>query len=292
MKIHFFILLLFFHFNSVLGQSGDNAPVVYDQFFKNYFLVNPSINNSDNKFDVALGNRTLTGLFEGVNRFYVDANYLFSSKAENRFHSVGLLAMNNKDGEYISRSRAYARYSYYTSISEYASLSAGIALGFINYSFKASPASGGGNSFSPDANIGLWYLRDNFKVGISYQQITRPILKPVTQLFQLDPYFNFNIIYKLALQENIELESHLYYRYLPNFPFYFEFSPLLSFYNKLETGLNYRQNRGFAILLGLKSLAIGNNHFRFLASYLLSTRKLTTMNDGILEFSFGYSLPK
>ena len=105
MKIHFFILLLFFHFNSVLGQSGDNAPVVYDQFFKNYFLVNPSINNSDNKFDVALGNRTLTGLFEGVNRFYVDANYLFSSKAENRFHSVGLLAMNNKDGEYISRSK-------------------------------------------------------------------------------------------------------------------------------------------------------------------------------------------
>ncbi|MBC7389613.1 MAG: PorP/SprF family type IX secretion system membrane protein [Opitutaceae bacterium] len=291
MKIHFFILFIIFPYNSVICQSSDNAPVVYDQFFKNYFLVNPAINNADNKLDISLGNRTLTGLFEGVNRFYADGNIVFSPKSENRYHSIGLLAMNNKDGEYISRSRAYARYAYYTSISENASLSAGIAFGFINYSFKASPASGGGNSFSPDANIGLWYLRDNFKVGISYQQITRPVLKPVSQQFQLDPYLNFNIIYKLKIQQHIELESHLYYRYLQDFPFYFEFSPILSFYNKLETGVNYRQNRGFAILLGLKSIAIGNNHFRFLASYLLSTRKLTTINDGILEFSFGYSLP-
>ncbi len=291
LKRLFSFFFLFINLSDLaFGQTGDNSPVVYDQFFQNYYLVNPAQKDSSEKINVSLGNRTLTGLFEGVNRFYVDANFLLSDKQKRKFHSFGLLMMNNREGDLFNRNRAYLRYSYRTVISDKSAISAGLATGFVNYHFKASEASGGGSDISPDINFGLWFIREKIQVGISYQQVLKPVLRPLNQEFTLPEYINLNIIHKLELSYQAYISSNLYYRYQTLQPFYIEYAPVFTFYDKLEIGANYRHERGVAVVAGIRSFEIGNNLLRFMASYLIITRKLSSFNDSVLEFSFGYSV--
>ncbi len=276
---------------SLLAQSGENAPAIYDQFFKNYFLLNPANPTTDEKLAVRLGNRTLTGLFQGVNRFYADLNYTLPNKEDQNKHALGLQAMNNRDGDYFQRNRLYARYSLQTRLSENASMSAGASVGFVSYVFGSSAASAGGSSTAPDANLGLWYLREKLKIGISYQQILSPRLRPLNQLFVLSKYFNVNGIYTLEFSPEVSLSTHAYWKWDPSAPFYGELAPILTIQEWLEIGANYRHQRGIAALVGFPRIPLGSGHLYLMASYLISTRKLSSQNDSVLEFSLGYILP-
>jgi len=291
-RVGHFVLFLFVLIQSshLIAQSGENAPAIYDQFFNNYYLVNPASHESDEKLAIRLGNRTLTGLFKGVNRFYADGNLTLTSKNENQRHSIGVLAMNNRDGEYFQRNRIYGRYSLQTRLTEYATLSAGISIGMVNYTFGGSVASAGGSSAAPDANVGLWYLREKLKLGASYQQIFSPQVQPLAQLFTLNPYLNVNGIYRIDFSPNVFLNTHAYWKYETSMPFYGELAPLLVFYEWLEMGVNFKYDRGIAALLGLPKIPIGTAKIYLMASYLISTRKLSSQNDSVLEFSLGYIL--
>lgn len=288
---HFVILLLFiFRSGHLLSQSGENSPAIYDQFFNNYYLVNPASQENNERFAVRLGNRTLTGLFKGVNRFYADANLTLFARNENQQHSIGLFAMNNRDGDYFQRNRFYGRYSIQTKLTDLASLSAGISVGFVNYTFGSSVASAGGSSAAPDANVGLWYLREKFKLGASYQQIFSPQVQPLAQLFILNRYLNVNGIYRIDFGLNAFLKTHAYWKYEPNMPFYGEIAPILTVHEWLDLGVNCKYDRGVAVLLGFPKIPIGKGNLYFMASYLISTRKLSSQNDSVLEFALGYIL--
>lgn len=280
------------------AQGGDNAPIIYDQFFKNSFLVNPANADFENKdiFSLSAGNRTLTGLFEGVNRTYVDINFglkaeIKKNKSKNRnFHNLGALVINGRDGEIFQRNRIYGRYSWQMALSKKASFSIGFAAGTVNYAVASSQAGGGGSSFVPDASLGIWYLRKNFKAGLSYQQIFQSKLTPVNQPIQLANYFNFNANWKAELGLRTYLTTFGYIKYQENMPFYSELASILTFYRHFELGANYRHTQGIAVLVGLSELNIGIGNIRLMASYLVSTRNYTNVNENVLEFSLGYSL--
>lgn len=286
-----YFLLIISLSEGVFAQSGENTPAIYDQFFKNYYLVNPASNTSEETFALRLGNRTLTGLFQGVNRFYADANLTFSGRNDGQRHAVGIIAMANKDGDYFQRNRIYARYSLLTQLSENASLSAGASFGMVGYTFGSSIASAGGSSSAPDANVGIWYLREKFKLGFSYQQVFAPQLQPLNQLFILNRYLNVNGIYKIEFSPTVTLQTHAYWKWDSTMPFYGELAPIFVFNEWVELGANYRHNRGVAMLFGFPQINIGQGKVYMMASYLISTRKLSSQNDSVLEFSLGYILP-
>jgi len=281
------------------AQAGDNAPIIYDQFFKNFYLVNPSSSEFENpdKFTFSAGNRTLAGLFEGVNRTYADLNFSIlagkpTKSKPKSFHSLGLLVINGRDGDIFQRNRAYGRYSYQLALDKKSALSLGFAAGMVNYAVAASQASGGGSSFAPDANVGIWYLRKKFKIGLSYQQIFQSKLTPVKQYISLDSYFNLNANWKAELGPKTFLQTFGYIKYQPQTPFYSELASILTFYLFFELGANYRHNQGIAILVGFTSIPIGIGTVRLMGSYLISTRNFTNVNENVLEFSLGYSLPR
>ena len=100
------------------AQSGDDNPIVFDQFFQNYYLLNPASSDSSDKVHVSIGNRSLIGLFEGVNRLYVDVSLrLRHNPANLQFSRIGILVIAYNDGAFIKRTRAYARYSWSTPVS-------------------------------------------------------------------------------------------------------------------------------------------------------------------------------
>ena len=282
------VFLLDFAFNSS-AQSGDLNPIVFDQFFKNYYMINPASMDSTGKVQIALGNRSLTGLFEGVNRLYADVNVRLNHSSQAQFSRIGALVITYNDGAFINRTRAYARYSYTTSLGARSSVSAGGSVGIVNYTFLGSQAGGGGSASAFDGNLGLWYIRPKLKIGVSYQQMIRSILTPVNQRFELIPYMNFNATYDSYIGAHVMLTTHAYFRYQSTEYYDVQLAPLFLFYEKFESGVNLRYKRGIALLFGVKSITLGKGSIRFMGSFLLSTRKLANNFDNAFELSAGYA---
>ena len=292
-KYIFFSLSTVFLLNVVFNvhaQSGDDTPIVFDQFFQNYYVLNPASTDSSDKVQVSIGNRSLVGLFEGVNRLYVDGSIrLKHNPASTQFSRIGILVIAYNDGAFIKRTRAYARYSWSTQLGARSSISGGIAAGVVNYSFVGSQAGGGGASTAFDVNIGIWYLRRRLKIGVSYQQMTRSVLAPVNQTFELAPYVNLNAIYTSHLSAQVDLLTHGYIRLQSEKKYDVQLAPVFLINQKIEAGVNLRYKRGVAILFGVRSISIGKGNLRFMGSFLFSTRKLANNFDNAFELSAGYT---
>lgn len=272
------------------AQTGDDNPIIFDQFFQNYYLLNPASSDSADKVQVSIGNRSLIGLFEGVNRLYVDGSVrLKHNEASAQFSRIGALIIAYNDGAFIKRTRAYARYSWSTRLGARSSLSGGVAAGAVNYSFLGSQAGGGGASTAFDVNIGVWYLRRKLKIGASYQQMTRSVIAPVNQKFELVPYLNVNAIYTSHISAHVSLSTHAYVRLQSKEKYDLQFAPVFLIHEIVETGVNLRYKRGIAVLFGLRSISIGQGNLRFMGSFLFSTRKLANNFDNAFELSAGYT---
>lgn len=271
------------------AQSGYESPIVFDQFFQNYYLLNPASSDSSGKGQLIIGNRSLIGLFGGVNRLYFDGNVKIKHRTNNQFSRIGILLIAYNDGAFINRTKAYLRYSWTTQLSYKSSISAGLAIGMAKYTLLGSQAGGGGSSAAFDANVGLWYVRPKLKVGISYQQFTKSELTPISQTFQLVPYVNANIMYADYLSPYVLLTTHLFYRYQMDNKFDLQLAPVFLFNEVFETGLNLRYKRGVAILVGIKKIQVGEGSIHFMGSFLLSSRKLSNNLDNAFELSASYS---
>lgn len=282
------VFMLDFAFNTY-AQSGDTNPIVFDQFFKNYYMINPASYDSTDRVQLSIGNRSLIGLFDGVNRLYVDGSIKLRHQRPGQFSRIGILVIAYNDGAFINRTRAYARYSYSAAVGARSSISAGAAAGIINYTFLGSQAGGGGSASSFDANFGFWYRRPKLRIGIAYQQMIRSVLTPVNQRFELVPYLNFNLIYDIYIGPHVLMSSHVYVKYQSSQYIDVQVAPIFLFYDKFEAGANFRYKRGVALLFGVKSIPIGNGHIRFMGSFLLSTRKLSNTFDNAFELTAGYS---
>lgn len=284
----FLIPILSFEF-ALKAQMNNNADQVFDQFFQNYYLLNPASNDTSDRIKISIGDRSLTGLFQGVNRQYVDGSVRINHRSSQNFSRVGILVLGAHDGDYISRTRVYGRYSWSTAIGPRSAISAGLAAGIINYAFQGSQAGGGGSSSAFDCNAGVWYMRRKLKIGFSYQQMVRSELTPVSQTFYLTPYYNINLIYSSDISPFVSLSTHVYVRYQSQQPVAISLAPVFLIHSIFETGINYQYQKGFALLFGLKSVRVGKNVLRFMGSFLLSTRQLSRSSDNAFELTAGYS---
>lgn len=271
------------------AQTGYEAPIVFDQFFQNYNLLNPASSDSSGKAHLRIGNRSLIGLFSGVNRLYVDGDVKIKHRSLNQYSSLGALVIAYNDGAFISRTKAYVSYSWTTRISSRSSVSAGLAIGVVKYTLLGSEAGGGGASTAFDGNAGLWYIRSKLKIGVSYQQFTRSALTPVNQTFLLIPYLNVNVIYASYISPYVLLTTHVFYRHQSMNVSEFQLAPIFLFNDVFETGINFRYKRGVALMVGIKNINIGQGNIHFMGSFLLSTRKLSNNLDNAFELSASYT---
>lgn len=291
-KLFLSFILFYALSNTGKCQTEYNLPPYFDQFFKNFYLLNPAILDTTERIGLSLGNRTLTGLFEGVTRFYGDVSALVHPKNANISHSVGLQAITSKDGPIFSRNRAYFRYAYRTALYGKVSISAGLSLGVVNYTTKGSQANAGGSASVPDGNLGIWLTSPSIQVGFSCQQMLEPNVQPIIQSFRLYRYFNYNLNHLLKLSSSLSLRTSVFVKHQPHLPLNVEAAPLFVWKNIFETGINYKYNKGVALAMGFSNINIYMGHVRVMASYFLNTHNLSGVNDNVLEFSVGYAYKK
>ena len=152
------IFLVFVLFGGIisrpaLAQVNVTVPDYFDQFFNNYYLLNPANTDTSYKVKINVGDKSETGLLEGVRKIYVDGDLKLETGRKGMNHFIGVQVVNSKDGDFISRSRFYGRYSWRAMITQNSSLSAGISMGFVNYAFKASQSGAGGVACVGDGDI-------------------------------------------------------------------------------------------------------------------------------------------
>lgn len=280
----FLFFLMQWHY--VTAQLTMSFSDYFDQFYNNYYLLNTANTDTTYKIDATASSKTQTGLFQGVNKIYIDIDLRLSSKKEN-FHFAGIQAINNREGDFISKNRLIGRYSLRIPLSYRSALSAGISGGFVNYAFNTSQSGVGGADWVPDANAGIWYLREKISVGFSTQQLFNQKIRPANQTFSLGRYYNMTIKSHLPVNSFLKYNTHFYARFQKDQPFYFVCASLFELQERFDMGASYAYRRGLSFVTGFKNLAIANSRFSFYFSYLIGVNKIS-VNDNAFELLVSY----
>lgn len=270
------------------GQSGTLMPDTYDQFFQNYYLINPA-NIDTSQIMLHMGHKSQLGVFRGVKQTYFDANFRIKSNSLNNRHYVGVQLFNNGEGDYFNKNRAYGRYSFDIRLSERYYLSAGASLGMVNYAFKATQSSAGGSDITYDGNLGLWLVGNRLKVGSSMQQVFQRTLSPIGQQFVLRRQYNANLIYSFFINPYVELTAHLWYKYNTYTSCTFDAAAVITLQSIIEFGANYRYQRGFVLMGGVKDIRMGTSKISIAMSYSTGILNYVARGDNAVELFVRYS---
>lgn len=286
---NWYILPIFFITSFISkGQNGALIPDTYDQFFQNYYLINPA--NTDTAGVILhMGHKSQLGVFRGVRQTYFDANFRIQSNRLNRAHSVGIQLFNNSEGDFFSKNRVYGRYAFDIHLSETYFLSAGIAVGAVSYAFKATQSSAGGSDLAYDGSTGLWVVGRKLKAGVSIQQISQGKLSPLGQIFELRRQYNANVSYLFFINPDIQLTTHVWYKHQQHNMHDVQVAAIITLQNLVEFGGNYKYQKGVVLIGGLKDIHIGTSRISLAMSYSTGILNYLAKGDNAVEIFLRYS---
>jgi len=271
----------------VKGQNGALMPDVYDQFFQNYYLINPA-NTDTSAVIINMGHKSQIGIFRGVRQTYFDANFRIISQSSNNRHNIGMQLFNNSEGDFFSKNRAYGRYAFDIRLTDAYFLSAGLSFGMVSYAFKATQSSAGGSDLTYDGSLGLWLVGRKLKVGSSIQQVFQKSLSPIGQSFELRRVYNLNASYSFFINPYIELTTHAWYKYQQYQNNYFQFAAIVILQNLVEFGGNFKYQRGLVLVGGLKDIPVGTSKISIAMSYSIGVLNKLAKGDNAVEIFLRY----
>lgn len=286
-KWQFFLFFFVLSFISE-GQNGTIMPDVYDQFFQNYYLINPA-NTDTSQIILNMGHKSQLGVFRGVRQTYFDANFRIKSNNLNNRHYVGIQLFNNSEGDFFSKNRAYGRYSFDIRLSEQYYLSTGASIGMVDYAFKATQSSAGGSDITYDGSLGMWLVGSRLKLGTSMQQVFQRKLQPIGQEFVLRRQYNANVVYTFFISPYVELTTHVWYKYSTYTSHTFDAAAVVTLQRIIEFGANYRYQRGFVLMAGVKDIRIGTSKIALGMSYSTGVLNYIARGDNAVELFIKYS---
>jgi type IX secretion system PorP/SprF family membrane protein len=293
MKVYLTIPIFFIGLASVNAQTDAGLPVQFIQFFRTYNLINPSGIGRDSSLDIRTGNKSLLGAFSGVRTFYAIASkQLGKSSSRGTKHALGANFINDKEGTYINKTRASLMYAAHIPLSLRLALNAGVAIGFINYSFKATDINAGGSDFAPNADVGLWLQRSDLNIGISINQIIPAKLTPIDETYTISKFYNLLFDKDFLLNHNLSVKSALVFRYSEHNSYNLDLGLLTFIQKNILAGITYKYQKGFSLCAGLENLQIKNEVFHFTFSYYYPSYKFTYYNSQAIEISLGFKISK
>jgi len=291
MRIYIIVSVVFFSncIHEAQAQSGVGLPVQFIQFFKTYSLINPASIGKDSSIEFSTGNKSLTGAFSGVRTFYANANVQLNARGKNKSkHVLGLTFTNDKEGSFINRNRASLVYAFHLPISRKSTVSAGVAAGFINYSYKASNISAGGSAFAPNADIGLWIHRSNFNMGVSGNQILASKLTPIDETYTIERHYNLIADRTFLLGPYLTLTPAFVFRWYEEQYYNADLALILVIQDNVTTALTYKYNRGISVSGGLEDIKVGGSMFKLMFSYYFPLGGVTNYNPAAYELSLRF----
>jgi hypothetical protein len=159
----------------------------------------------------------------------------------------------------------------------------------VSYAFQASQASAGGSALAYDGNMGLWLVSRRFKLGTSMQQVFQRTLTPLNQEFVLRRVYNINTVYTLRINHYADLILHGWYKYQEYSSVNIQVAGIITLQQLVQLGANYRYQKGFFLMAGLKDILIGTSKISLAMSYSTDILNYIAKGDNGIEFFIRYN---
>jgi hypothetical protein len=243
--------ILFVKFVTCKAQIAPLFPDIPATYSFNMPLVTPAYIPVEGKY--ILGSIYKFKLKESnLAIFDVNAAIVFNGKSQNK-QLIRLNFSNEKEGPYISTSRASANYAYKLALSHDLHMTAGIAVGFVNRIYMTPSSSNQGSFFLPDGNIGLTINYKELELGSSVMQVTNSKETPLQSTQQAKRFYHMYGMYKHDVSPEWSLKEYMLLRVLPEVTTQLIGGFSIIYQDLYEAGFVYYQRRGitFQLVYGL-----------------------------------------
>ena len=270
-----------------MGQQNNIYPDLFTNYFYDPGLINPAYIAKEGKADVFIFYKQRTDAFSKIATYAVTGSKVFRKK-NNSAHLGRVIFMNENEGPYIAKTRAYANYAYMIPISEKAYISAGASLGFVQVAFSAPSATAFGSYKSPDASLGMMFRKGNFESGISMMQAFNNVSEPLTASFRLRRYYNIYVSGSKELSLYWRLKGNLLCQAFPSVPYTINGNLLLSYHDFLSFGSGYSNKSGLNIFLSV-NIPLGKDILVISATYNSPLFNSSQLSVNSMELNGSYN---
>ncbi|WP_028981105.1 type IX secretion system membrane protein PorP/SprF [Sporocytophaga myxococcoides] len=243
--------ILFVKFVTCKAQIAPLYPDIPATYSFNMPLVTPAYIPLEGKY--ILGSIYKFKLKESnLAIFDMNAAIVFDGKGQNK-QLVRLNFSNEKEGPYISTSRASANYAYKLALTHDLNMSAGLSLGFVNRIYMTPSSSNQGSFFLPDGNIGLTINYKELEIGSALMQFPNSKETPLQSTQQAKRFYHMYGMYKHDISPYWSLKEYMLVRVLPEITTQLIGGFNIIYQDMYEAGFVYYQRRGitFQLVYGL-----------------------------------------
>lgn len=292
MKYLFVSVIPLFSMVASHAQSVESTPVQFLQFFNTHSIINPASCSTVDDVVIDIGKQRHSGIWRNISTTFASGSLrLRPNSKSNNFHSIGLTFVNDKEGEYLRRSKVYLNYGWHTKLTKNLSLAAGTAVGYYSYVVSASTANVAGADNAPDASIGMWLYNDEFYVGASINQLLNSSLVPLEEETKLVRHYNLSLGYFHEHSASFSLEPKAMVRFAPNHPVEIDLAVVGVIRQLIGLGVGYRYQKGFVGMFGVEQLKFGNSNLKAMFSYGVPLGRISA-NVQTYELTVGYGHSK
>ena len=277
----------------LLGQQLPFA----SQYMFNDYILNPAVGGSLDYMPISLSIRSQwTGLKDAPKTQTLSAHKKFGNRV-----GLGAYLFNDVTGP-ISEKGLQLSYAYHLPMQNNTHLSFGLGAMLFAHSLKVNQlqfeeedddvisSNMSDNTFSPDANFGVLYYSDKFKVGLSIPQLFQTKvykneldekLNSLVRHYFLPGEYTFNI------NEELDIVPSLLIKYVSGAPLQFDVNARLLYKKKYWLGFSYRDRESIVALLGLEF-----KDLKFGYSYDITLTDIRAHSSGSHELFLSYIFGK
>lgn len=184
---------LFFQVRCFAQENVISYPTRFGHYYTVPLLQHPAWAGSDGIYNISAGDKRLSGNYSNISTYYLSFHTpvrLKKTETDKPFSAIGFNLVNDREGKYINRTRAYLVYAWHATLFSDVWFSGGIQLGLVDYNVKGTPLSGDGNDIAPDGSVGFSLYTDKWHFLASYCQLMNSTIQPLEESAKLNSYFN------------------------------------------------------------------------------------------------------
>tara|TARA_B100001750_G_C15512590_1_gene604702 strand:+ start:596 stop:1492 length:897 start_codon:yes stop_codon:yes gene_type:complete len=293
MKKLIYILLCFIPLNLLLAQQT----YIYTNYNLNKVIYNPALCGLNDFTEANFNIRNQWSGLEGAPQTQI---FTIHGPIKNKNMGLGGNVFSDQLGA-ESRIGFSFSYSYNLQLNNDLNLSLGLSAGVMQYKLDntiVNPFENNDPVFSgvgftnivPDATFGLYLYQDDFFLGLSVPQLLQTQFTLVDENVNLTGglvnHYYLNGGYKFNINEQLEIEPSLLFKYTPSSKSQIDISSLFIYENKYWGGLSYRHEESVILLLGYElsdKMLIGYSY-----DFLISGLNTVSSGSHELKLSFRF----
>lgn len=270
------MVIFYIPFGHLMAQ--DNFSESFFAFTKNIQLHMPSAACAENDLEGNVAYRTYTGKLSIIRSYYADLNFNLkkndSLSPENSKHVVGLGFYNDREGDFFTKARILSRYAVHIQVAEDLFFSGGASFHLINYNFNASGSGASGSGWTWSGGVGTTLYSPSFKLGVSFNDLNSPSLRPISYVFNIPRYLTFYGEKLQDLSPNIQVKGAGRYNWKPNVPVNYIMQLGLVFSKTFGVSGFYYDKKGAGLALDLSNIKVSNGFSDLSFAYLLPSKNV------------------